>query len=165
MTNPFEVLGLDPRVQISEEELETRYLALSREHHPDFNPGTSSAEQVEILQKSAEINDAYRTLCDPWRRAEALIRIHEAAAIEETKTLCPMFLLEAMEVHESAQEYPTDKLPALERQIVAKVDEYFADVADHIESNEIREAATLLHQSNYYRKALADLRNRMDSKQ
>ena len=60
MTNPFEVLGLDPRVQISEEQIETRYLALSREHHPDFNPGTSSAEQVAILQKSATRGDARR---------------------------------------------------------------------------------------------------------
>ena len=30
MTNPFEVLGLDPSIEISDEDLESRYLALSR---------------------------------------------------------------------------------------------------------------------------------------
>ena len=55
MTNPFEILGLPPRFQLTEEELEARYLELSREHHPDFNPGTSAEEQVAVLRKSAEI--------------------------------------------------------------------------------------------------------------
>jgi molecular chaperone HscB len=172
MTNPFEVLGLAPRIDLATDELEERYLTLSREHHPDFHPDFhrgpsteegSAADHVAVLQRSAAINDAYRTLRDPWRRAEALILQEQPTAFEATKTLCPMFLMEAMEVREATLSQPPARLPELEREVTAKVDQYFADVATHLLAGEVREAATLLHQSNYYRKALSDLRNRMDA--
>ena len=162
MTNPFEILGLPRRFHLNDEELETRYLELSREHHPDANPGTSGEAQIAVLRKSAEINDAYRTLCEPWSRVDALIQLNDADAMDATKTLCPMFLMEAMEMRESTQEAPIEALPALEQSVQAKIDQYFADVVARLDDGEVREAATLLHQSNYYRKALSILLERMD---
>lgn len=163
MTNPFEILGLPTRFQLDPEELEARYRKLSREHHPDFNPGTCPVEQVAVLQRSAAINDAYHTLRDPWSRVEALIKTHDPEAMAETKTLCPMFLMEAMEVREETQEVPTAELPALEQSVQDRIGQYFADVVERLNTGDIREAATLLHQSNYYRKALSDLHNRIQA--
>ena len=161
MTNPFEILGLPQCFELTDEELESRYLALSREHHPDFNPGTSPEAQVAVLQRSAAVNDAYRTLREPWSRVETLIQLSDAEAMASTKTLCPVFLMEAMEVREATQDDPLDRLPDLEQTVQAKIDHYFADILARLDGGEVREAATLLHQSNYYRRALTDLRDRI----
>ena len=161
MTNPFEILGLDPNAELDADELETAYLRLSRECHPDFNPGLEGDAQIQLLTRSAEVNDSYRILCDPWRRAEAMITLRDPEAMVQTKTLCPMFLMEAMETREAVSDSTPEVWEQLQQDIYGKVQEYFTDVAEKIHGGKIREAATLLHQSNYYRKALADLRDRM----
>lgn len=160
-TTPFAILGVTPGLELSDEELETRYLQLSRECHPDFNQGLEPTAQLEMLGRAAALNDAYRVLRDPWRRAAALLQILDPAAMAATKTLCPMFLLEAMEVREAIEHSSADQWPRLRADTTRKVDQYFRDVARHIAAGELRQAATLLHQSNYYRKALQDLRERI----
>jgi molecular chaperone HscB len=161
MLNPFEILGLPAKFDIGEDELEERYLELSRIYHPDFHSATPADDQVAVLQKSAAINDAYRILRDPWSRVEALIHLRDPSAMEATKSLCPMFLMEAMETREASLEESVEALPAMERTIQRRIDQYFRDVVARLEAGEVREAATLLHQSNYYRKALTDLLDRL----
>lgn len=161
MANPFEVLGLEARFEIDAGELENRYLEMSRAHHPDFNPEACPIEQIAVLERSARINDAHRTLRDPWKRAAALIDLGDPAAMESTKTLCPMFLMEAMETREATLEAPPEQLDALETEVQQKIDRYLSEIVTHLQDP--REAATLLHQSNYYRKALVDLKTRQQN--
>lgn len=155
--NPFEILGLQPGVEINEAELEDRYLGLSREHHPDFNQGLDTDEEVAMLTRSAELNDAYHLLRDPWSRAESTLRVLEPSAMDATKELCPMFLMEAMEVRAEVDDASPDQWTSLRSTVQHRVEQYFKDVATHLADGSYREAATLLHQSNYYRKALSSL--------
>lgn len=159
--NPFEILGLEPGTQIDEAELETRYLGLSREYHPDFNQGLAADEEVEMLTRSAELNDAYRLLRDPWSRAESTIRILDPSAMDKTKELSPMFLMDAMEARDEIEAASPDDWTNLKARVQQRVDQYFRDVSEHIADGNLREAATLMHQSNYYRKSLRDLTDRL----
>ena len=136
MPDPFAVLGLPARMDLDREELEAAYLRLSRESHPDFHRGGDEAERLAVLSRSAEVNDAYRTLRDPWRRAEALIASRDPQAMEKTKTLCPMFLMEAMEMREAVTEATGTDLDRLERELDAKVAQYFRDVARMLETGQ-----------------------------
>ena len=162
-TSPFEILGLEPSMDLDPDELEAAYLRLSRQYHPDFNPGSSGAAKMEALSRSAAINDAYRLLRNPWQQAEALIELREPGAMDQTKTLCPVFLLEAMEIRETVAETPSEDQTRLQQAIDLKVKEYFADVTARIAAGDMREAATLLHQSNYYRRALIESQERSDT--
>lgn len=161
MTSPFEVLGLAPTMELDPEALESAYLRMSRATHPDYHQDLDATTKLDVLARSAAVNDAYRTLKDPWRRAETLISMHDPIAMEKTKTLCPMFLMEAMETREAVAFAVATDFAGLAHDIRARVDQYFHDVAGALGRGDYRQAATLLHQSNYYRKALAELENRM----
>lgn len=159
--DPFATLGVEPGLDLSAEDLEHRYLQLSKDCHPDFNQGLCPAEEVEMLARAANLNDAYHTLRDPWRRVLALLAVRDPEAMEATKTLCPMFLMDAMEVREEIDAATMEQWPRLRAEIASKIDQYYCDVASHIAAGELREAATLVHQSNYYRKAMQDLKERI----
>ncbi|MCA8954420.1 MAG: Fe-S protein assembly co-chaperone HscB [Planctomycetes bacterium] len=159
--DPFTVLGVAPEMDLDERALETRYRRLATESHPDFNRGLDAAAHVEMLERAARLNDAFHVLRDPWRRAVALIELRDAQAMQQTKTLCPVFLMEAMETREAVDDAALDRLATLRSEIEAKLAHYLEDVRGHLARGEVRTAATLVHQSNYYRKALADLKERI----
>lgn len=68
----FEALGIEQRLQIDGAELEKRRIALSRQWHPDRFAGRplEAARATEIMSR---VQDAYRTLRDPVRRAEYVL--------------------------------------------------------------------------------------------
>lgn len=71
----FARLGLEREYGISRDGLETAYLDLSRRFHPDrFASGETHVRRV-AMEHASLINEAYRTLRDPIRRAEYLVRL------------------------------------------------------------------------------------------
>lgn len=155
--NPFAVLGLEPRMDLPLNELEQAYLDLSRKTHPDAHPHATPEEQVQILSRSAEINDAYKLLKDPWRRAGAILELRSPGILEDTKTLDPDFLMEAMEQSEAVASCDEDGRPALLSRLEARVEESLQEITAAIDEGRDREAAVLLHQARYHRKAYQDL--------
>jgi molecular chaperone HscB len=155
--DPFAVLGLEPRMDLPREELEQTYLSLSRETHPDAHPGATADEQVQILSRSAEINDAYKVLKDPWRRAVAILELHEPGIMEETKKLDPAFLMEAMAQAEAVATCDEADRPALLARLEHEVEDCLEQVTTAIHDRRDRDAAVLLHQARYHRKAHKDL--------
>jgi molecular chaperone HscB len=89
----FTCLGLPRLLTIDQEDLETRFYRLSRTFHPDFFQNKPEGEQVISLGNSALLNTAYRTLKDPIRRAEYLLRL-EAGSAKDIRTSPPADLFE-----------------------------------------------------------------------
>ncbi len=61
----FTFFGLPYRLNLDTKHLEREFYDLSRHLHPDINAGSSDPEQEWSLEKSSQLNDAYRTLKDP----------------------------------------------------------------------------------------------------
>lgn len=74
MSDPFGTLGVEPRFDLDPDKLAERHRDLSRALHPDRYAGAPAAERRLALGRAIEVNDAYRVLKDPVRRAEALLR-------------------------------------------------------------------------------------------
>lgn len=74
MRDPFDMLGVEPTFDLDPDKLAERHRDLSRALHPDRYAGAPAAERRMALGKAIEVNDAYRVLKDPVRRAEALLR-------------------------------------------------------------------------------------------
>ncbi len=85
MTGPgeadlFAVLGVPRRQDLAPEELERHFHERSRAVHPDRFARATPAERRAALERATELNHAYRTLRDPWRRAEHLLSLLGEAA-------------------------------------------------------------------------------------
>jgi molecular chaperone HscB len=103
--DPFDTLGIPPRFALELTETEQRYRDLSRALHPDKYVGRPASERRMALSKAIEVNEAWRLLRDPARRAEAMFR---RAGIElgEAKAAPadPALLMEMMEQREALAE-------------------------------------------------------------
>jgi molecular chaperone HscB len=75
----FEVLGVP--VAATDAELTRRFHELSRRYHPDRWATADAATQAIALDSAALLNDAYRTLKDPFARAQYLLRRERSEGI------------------------------------------------------------------------------------
>jgi molecular chaperone HscB len=81
--NYFSALGLEPKLNVDLAQLEQEFHRLSRRLHPDRYARASENEKEWSLADTALVNDAYRTLKDPLRRTEYLLKLMGAEIGEE----------------------------------------------------------------------------------
>ena len=106
MLDPFETLGIDARASTSISRRSRSGIASSRGSlHPDRHVAGSPAERRLALGRAVEVNEAWRALRDPMRRAEALLRRHGVRVEEGNEPKPdPEFLMEMMEQREALSE-------------------------------------------------------------
>ena len=80
----FAVLGLPRRHDLDMTAAEQQFRTLSRQFHPDRFAKADPRARRASLQRSVQVNEAWRTIKDPQRRAEYLLRLagYELAAEE-----------------------------------------------------------------------------------
>lgn len=71
----FERLGVPRRYAVDREAFEQAYRERAQRVHPDRFAGGSSGQQRAAMEASAALNEAYRVLRDPVRRAEYLCQL------------------------------------------------------------------------------------------
>jgi molecular chaperone HscB len=102
MVDPFDILGIAPTFDVDLAAVEKRYRDLSRVLHPDKYVGAPPAERRTALGKAVEVNEAWRMLRDPIKRAEALFRRSGVEVREGAEPKAdPEFLMEMMEQREA----------------------------------------------------------------
>jgi len=79
----FSVFSLVPMLNLDLGMLEHQFHKLSRKLHPDRFARASASEKEWSLADTALLNDAYRTLRDPIRRTEYLLKLRGAEIGEE----------------------------------------------------------------------------------
>ena len=77
------MFGLAPKLNVDLGLLEQEFHKLSRKLHPDRFARATADEKEWSLADTALLNDAYRTLRDPIRRTEYLLKLHGAEIGEE----------------------------------------------------------------------------------
>jgi molecular chaperone HscB len=80
----FSVFGLEPKLNLDLPALEHEFHRLSRKLHPDRFARAQENEKQWSLADTALLNDAYRTLKDPLRRTEYLLKLLGAEIGPET---------------------------------------------------------------------------------
>jgi molecular chaperone HscB len=101
----FEIFELPRSLALDAADLDKRFYALSRKYHPDLFSRRPAAEQQEALDRAAILNDAYRTLKDPIKRAQYVLRL-EGFDPEDpaSKTVPPELLEEVFELNMALEE-------------------------------------------------------------
>jgi molecular chaperone HscB len=104
-TDYFAFFGLPEKLSLDSAQLETEFHKLSWKLHPDNFVRSSDFERDLSLNRSSELNDAYRTLREPISRVEYLLLRRGLRKEGTTKQQAPPELLEeAFELNESLDE-------------------------------------------------------------
>lgn len=119
--DPFAVLGINRGFDVDLGAVEKLHRALSRALHPDRYAGASASERRAALQKAASVNEAWRIVRDPIRRAEALLGLageeaHPGGADQE-------FLMEMLERREALAEAKAERDLGRVRELARAVEE------------------------------------------
>lgn len=82
----FTFFALPPKLNLDVPALEKEFYELSRKLHPDLNARAGSQEQQWSLEQSSMLNDAYRTLRDPIKRTQYLLKLEGVELEEQSKS-------------------------------------------------------------------------------
>ena len=104
-SNDFELFGLPQTFAQDAQAIDARWKELQREAHPDRFAAQGQAAQRIAMQWSVRINEAYKRLKDPIRRASYICELNGAPLDAENNTaMPPEFLMQQMEWRESLDE-------------------------------------------------------------
>jgi len=82
----FTYFGLPRKLHVNVAALEKEFYDLSRQLHPDLFARAEAREQQWSVEQSSLLNDAYRTLKDPIKRTEYLLRLEGVELEEQSKS-------------------------------------------------------------------------------
>ena len=85
-TDYFTFFGLPRKLNLDVAELEREFHRLSRKLHPDLYISGGGPEAEWSLEKSSQLNDAYRTLRDPISRTMYLLKLEGVQLEEQSKS-------------------------------------------------------------------------------
>jgi molecular chaperone HscB len=174
----FRTLGLPRSYDLDEGALEERYRALSRKLHPDRFARAAPKERRFSLEQTTLLNDAYRTLKDPARRAEHLLELRGVRALGAARVpgeaaaapqLPQEFLEEALADREKLLEAKMEGGPpavaALAAGVREKRDGAMAEIAGILREPQVPPAllartAELLARLRYYARYLDEVEGR-----
>lgn len=104
----FARLGVPAALDLEPASLDKAYFARQRQWHPDRFVARPADERARASAEAAALNDAYRTLKDPFARAVYLAGLKGVELPGDGKTIDdPELLMEAMEAREELQEAAT----------------------------------------------------------
>jgi molecular chaperone HscB len=160
--NPFARLGVEPKFSVDLSELERVHRELSRALHPDKHTQGLPAERRKTLDEAVAVNEAWRIVRDPLRRAEAILALRGMEAEGADAKPSPAFLMDMLQLREELEGAKTKGAAALGR-LAAKVEGAFERTRDRLaaaldEGNEtFGSAPRLLAELRFQRRLLDEI--------
>jgi molecular chaperone HscB len=143
--NYFELFDLPVNFSVDKKLLNERYFELQKKYHPDFFSQETEYEQAEALERSSEVNKAFKTFKNQDETIKYVLQLKGLLEEEEKYQLSPDFLMDVMELNENL----SDESEALIEQFGKDI---YAGVKDIIENATDNNATTadLLKVKEYY---------------
>lgn len=114
----FDFFGLERRLNVDPDDLQKKFYSLSRVLHPDRYGRASDRERKFSLEASSILNDGYRVLRDPVKRAEYFLKENGFDIGEQrSRDVPPELLEEVFELNMALDELKSgdkDVIPQLE---------------------------------------------------
>jgi len=101
--NYFSLFSLPVSYEVNEKQLKHSFRTLQKTMHPDNFASKSGMEKVQSMQHAAEINDAFKTLSDPYLRGRYLLELMNFQFKENDTISDSGFLMEQMELRENLE--------------------------------------------------------------
>jgi molecular chaperone HscB len=108
--NHFQLFGLPESFALDEGALERAYRDIQAEIHPDRFAHAGEAEKRLSMQWASRVNEAYRTLREPFERARYLLELNGVDALDaEGNPMSQDFLMQQMEWREQLMKAKDDE--------------------------------------------------------
>lgn len=163
--NYFQLFKLPVAYELNIDALAHTYRTLQKQYHPDNFATALEQDKIKAVQKTAQINDAYRTLKDPILRAEYLLKIQSNIDIDEEKNIQDApFLMQQIELHEALQDAQDfDALDALNDKVQSKQQEWLNQLESHLAEQNIEQVTLYLIRLRFIRRLLVLIEKKEDS--
>lgn len=156
----FTLFNLTPAFAQDPRQIQSHFYALQQAAHPDnFVDQPASAKQ-SATQYAALINDAYRILRDPFKRALYLLKLQGLDILGEQNTQLPQdILLEQLELREELAQVAQQ--PVLLADFASKISQQLKQLESALDQLQaqtpVAETTRLLWQIQFYRKLREEL--------
>jgi molecular chaperone HscB len=167
VTDYYELVGIPRSLNLSLEALQQRYYELSRQLHPDRFMQKPEAERQRALDMSSALNDAYRTLKDPIKRAQYLLTLEGFDIGEQrSKDVPPELLEEVFELNmalEEMREGDDSARPQLEQaeknftHMLSDTDQQLKEFFEQYDSSQSRDVLSEIRNALNRRKYIQNL--------
>ncbi len=127
MTNYFELYDVPVSFHPDLDIIKKKYFDLTRLHHPDRYAAGSAAESEDALQKTALVNEGFKTLRSKMALTAHILKLNGLLEDEEKYSLPPAFLMEVMDVNELIDDLAPGDAAAL-RHAEAALNDLEADI-------------------------------------
>ncbi|WP_168464430.1 Fe-S protein assembly co-chaperone HscB [Wolbachia endosymbiont of Ctenocephalides felis wCfeT] len=145
-SNYFSLFEIEPAFNVNSEELERKYIELSRKFHPDVNDGQ--------FGNIASINKAYEVLKSPLKRAEHLLDFFDIKSNKDH--LNSEILSESMEIREYLLD--CDDIQFANRMIEGKIKSCIENISNAFAKKNFGEAATQAVRLKYLYKSFEEVK-------
>ena len=129
----FDLFDIPVAFHIDEAALKSSFIRLSRECHPDHFTLAAEDKQDEMLEKSTQINKAYKVLKDFDQRLQYILSQKEILAGEGQDKLPQSFLMEMMDINETIMDLQFDPDPAKTKQAKVQIAAFDTELQSGIE--------------------------------
>ncbi|HLK88664.1 MAG TPA: Fe-S protein assembly co-chaperone HscB [Polyangia bacterium] len=169
----FAVLGLPRKFEVDVAAAESAYKDLSRQLHPDRFAKADPRARKAALARTVELNDAWRTIKDPVKRAEYLLELagfglqgedrKPGADMAPTKKVAapPAFLVEILELREelgeAQQAGDAVKVAFMAAEMRGRAAQAMKTIGAALESGRFEEGARGLIALRYYQRFLDEV--------
>jgi molecular chaperone HscB len=160
--DPFATLGLARSFDVDLTAVERTHRELSRALHPDKYVSATASERRAALSKAVEVNEAWRVVRDPIRRAEALLKLGGVAVGEDKEpAAAPEFLMDMLEqreeLGEAKQARDIARVRVMARVIAGRAEEAERDLAEGFARGDAASLVGKLGELRFYRRFLDEV--------
>jgi molecular chaperone HscB len=158
MENYFDLFEIPIQLKVDPSTIRSRFFALSRQFHPDFFVNRSAAEQHESLERTAQLNKAWKIFQQPDELIRYVLELHGSWTAGEKYELSPDFLMEVMEINESMMDMEEGGKEGLQNQVSNLQANLFNSVASYFSETPFAPTPEKLAELKeyYYRKKYLD---------
>lgn len=148
--------------EVNPQDLESRWKTRAAAVHPDRFANASDAEKRVAMQWSAQVNEAYRVLKDPLKRAQYLCELAGFPTENQSNVpLDPMFLMQQMQWRETLEAFSDQGSPGalddLAQEILSDRDARMSEVSQLIDQGKWEDVVKRLHEWMFIEKFLQEL--------
>lgn len=159
----FELFGLPVAFSIDSERLDQAYRALQAQAHPDRFAHAGEAERRRAMEEATRINEAYKTLKNPFERARYLLALQGIDVLDPHHTAMPPdFLLQQMQAREALADAlaqrDLDAVQAIEQTARTEAKRWLAEIAECLDvRRDYAAAAEAVRKYRFLDKFMADI--------